>query len=172
MNVIVKAGRREVRLLSFFARSTILVEPLSSDFSDACSNIHRDCFAHPWSSYDLEAMIASSAFVADGAIDASSRKLLGFILTRCVKDEAEVMTIAVLSSSRRKGIAGLLLRQHLDRLSSFRVVKVFLEVAEDNHPARSLYSGFGFKLVGARNGYYRVVDGTESNALVLAKELF
>ena len=88
-----------------------------------------------------------------------------------MRDEAEVMTVAVLSSSRRKGIAGLLLRQHLDRLRGFRIVKVFLEVAEDNHPARILYSKFGFKPVGARNSYYRDVDGTQSNALVLAKEL-
>ena len=158
-------------MLSFFARPAIVIEPLSCDFSDACSSIHHDCFAHPWSSHDLEAMIASSAFVADGAINASSRKLLGFILTRCVRDEAEVMTVAVLSSSRRKGIAGLLLRQHLDRLRGFRIVRVFLEVAEDNHPARILYSKFGFKPVGARNSYYRDVDGTQSNALVLAKEL-
>lgn len=162
---------QEYRLLSFFVRSAIVIEPLSCDFSDACSRIHRDCFAHPWSSQDLESMIASSAFVADGAIDASSRKLLGFMLTRCIGDEAEVMTVAVLSSSRRKGVASLLLSQHLDRLRAFRIVKVYLEVGETNQPARLLYSRFGFKAVGARNGYYRAVDGTQSNALVLAKEL-
>lgn len=116
-------------------------------------------------------MIASSAFVADGAIDPSSRKLFGFILTRCIGDEAEVMTVAVSSSSRRKGIAGLLLTQHLDRLRSSRIVKIFLEVEEANQPARRLYSNFGFQMVGSRNGYYRAIDGTQSKALVLAKRL-
>lgn len=158
-------------MLSFFARSAIVIEPLTSDFSEACSRIHRDCFAHPWSSQDLEAMIASSAFVADGAIDSSSRKLLGFILTRCIGDEAEVMSVAVLSSSRRKGVAGLLLEQHLGRLRTSRIVKIFLEVGEANHSARRLYSRFGFEAVGSRDGYYRAIDGTQSNALVLAKAL-
>lgn len=119
----------------------------------------------------MEAMIASSAFVADGAIHASSKELLGFILSRCTADEAEVMTVAVASSSRRKGVAGLLLGQHLDRLRTSRIVKVFLEVGEANQPARTLYGNFGFKEVGTRNGYYRGKDGTQSNALVLGKDL-
>lgn len=169
--MIIETERKEIRLLSFFARSPIIIKPLSSDFSESCSRIHRDCFAYPWSAQDLEAMIASSAYVADGAIDSTSGKLLGFVLTRCSGDEAEVMTVAVSSSSRRKGIARLLLGQHLGRLRTSRIVKIFLEVGEANQPARLLYSTFDFKAVGTRKGYYRAVDGTQSNALVLAKEL-
>lgn len=148
-----------------------MVEPLSGDFAETCARIHRDCFAHSWSAQDLEAMIASAAFIADCALETPSRNLLGFVLTRCVADEAEVMTLAIIASSRRKGVAGLLFEHHLDRLRSFRMVKVFLEVGEDNHPARRLYSRFGFQAVGVRNGYYPTNDGTRSNALVLAKEL-
>ena len=116
-------------------------------------------------------MIASSAFVADGAIQTPSRKLLGFILTRCIGDEAEVMTVAVSAPARRNGIAALLLDNHLQRLRTLRVVRLFLEVSEANLPARRLYSKFGFTEVGVRDGYYRTIDGANSNALVLAKDL-
>jgi ribosomal-protein-alanine N-acetyltransferase len=161
----------ELSLLSFFTRPATVIEPIGGDFAGPCAKIHKDCFAHPWSSQDLEAMIASSAFVADGAIQMPSRKLLGFILTRCIADEAEVMTVAVLASARRNGIAALLLDNHLQRLRTLRAVRLFLEVSEANLPARRLYSKFGFTAVGVRDGYYRTIDGANSNALVLAKDL-
>jgi ribosomal-protein-alanine N-acetyltransferase len=48
---------------------------------------------------------------------------------------------------------------------------MFLEVAEDNAPALTLYERFGFVKVGERAGYYRRADGTRATALVMRKLL-
>ena len=43
---------------------------------------------------------------------------------------------------------------HLRRLAGLGVRAVFLEVGEDNVPARRLYRRAGFREVGRREGYY------------------
>ena len=51
------------------------------------------------------------------------------------------------------------------------VVRMFLEVALDNIPARQLYARAGYSLVGRRKGYYRRPDGSRMDALILFKSL-
>ena len=48
---------------------------------------------------------------------------------------------------------------------------VFLEVEDDNPPARRLYAGRGFLQVGERRGYYVRADGRASTALILRRDL-
>jgi ribosomal-protein-alanine N-acetyltransferase len=48
---------------------------------------------------------------------------------------------------------------------------VFLEVDEDNEPARRLYRRAGFREVGRRPGYYPQAGGNAATALVLRRDL-
>ena len=48
---------------------------------------------------------------------------------------------------------------------------VFLEVDEDNVPARKLYRRAGFREVGRRAGYYQDPTGRSTAALVLRRDL-
>ena len=50
-------------------------------------------------------------------------------------------------------------------------VSVFLEVEEDNTPARRLYQRSGFREVGRRPGYYRQDRDKAATALVLRRDL-
>jgi len=98
-----------------------------------------------------------------GLIDAAG----GMILFRIAGEEAEVLTLAVVPASRRRGLGGALLDAALGETRDRGARAVFLEVSEANQAARALYAAAGFVEVGRRRRYY--VDGTD--ALVLRAAL-
>ena len=51
------------------------------------------------------------------------------------------------------------------------IEEIFLEVAEDNKPARDLYKRFGFTQIGLRKAYYRRKSGLNVDALTLKLRL-
>jgi ribosomal-protein-alanine N-acetyltransferase len=57
------------------------------------------------------------------------------------------------------------------RLAGLGVRAIFLEVDEDNIPARRLYERAGFREVGRRKGYYQHESGNSATALVLRRDL-
>jgi ribosomal-protein-alanine N-acetyltransferase len=57
------------------------------------------------------------------------------------------------------------------RLTDKNVSQLFLEVAEDNAPARALYAQAGFEEVGRRKGYYARPQSAAVDALVLRRRL-
>lgn len=72
---------------------------------------------------------------------------------------------------RGRGLARALLNLHLRRLAGLGASAVFLEVDEDNEPARRLYSRAGFREVGRRPAYYQKATGAPATALVLRRDL-
>lgn len=94
----------------------------------------------------------------------------GFILIRAVADEAEVLTFCVQLGARRAGLGRALLDAAEQFLRASGILKMFLEVSEDNVSAVPLYQRFGFLTVGRRAAYYQ--NGLEaSDALVMKKML-
>ena len=116
-------------------------------------------------------MATSSNISALSAIDDRSGDLLGFVISRIVMDEAEVLTIAVAIDRRRRGVAATLLETHLSELAMERVRRLVLEVEEGNANARALYQKFGFVEKGRRDGYYRKADGSRASALIMQKDV-
>ena len=100
-----------------------------------------------------------------------ARTLVGFILSRLVAGEAEILSVAVAPRRRGSGLARRLLDLHLRRLAGLGARTVFLEVDEDNVPARRLYRRAGFREVGRREGYYPDRAGKAAAALVLRCDL-
>lgn len=79
-------------------------------------------------------------------------RVLGFLLAeRPVEDEAEILTLAVDTEARRRGVASALLRAFLASHNG----KVFLEVRCSNLPGQRLYERSGFTVCGVRRGYYQ-----------------
>jgi ribosomal-protein-alanine N-acetyltransferase len=91
----------------------------------------------------------------------------GFALLRAVLDEAEILTIAVVPGSRRRGLGAALLAAGLAGAAARGARACFLEVAAGNLAARGLYAASGFAAVGRRARYYE--DGAD--ALVLRRAL-
>jgi len=66
-------------------------------------------------------------------------------------DEAELLNLGVAPEFRRRGVA----RALLEELCLVAQGPVFLEVAETNQAAISLYTALGWASAGVRTGYYR-----------------
>lgn len=95
---------------------------------------------------------------------------MGFSLYRTVSDEAELLLLAVPSQFRRRGIGSLLLDQFMAAARNYGASRVHLEVREGN-PALRMYRAAGFALAGRRRKYYRGSDGTQFDALTLARQI-
>ena len=79
--------------------------------------------------------------------------------------------VAVAASHRGQGFSRDLLLTHLGHLAGRGVRTVFLEVEENNQPARRLYGWAGFTITGRRERYYREAGGQELNALIMRRDL-
>ena len=122
-------------------------------------HLHALCFPHkPWSAADFADLKKSGCDIV-----ASQN---GFIVYRAVLDEAELITIGVHPDARRGGIAATMIELMVRDLAARGVKRVFLEVAENNHPARALYEKHGFTVVGRRPKYYDGID-----AILMARDL-
>jgi ribosomal-protein-alanine N-acetyltransferase len=155
-------------LRGLFADEPVLSEAGPRDAA-AIAVLHAASFHRGWSDGDLETMLLDRAVLAHRAV--RGRGLVGFILSRVVVDEAEILSVAVSISRRGRGLARRLLDLHLRRLAGIGARAVFLEVGEDNVAARRLYQRAGFREVGRRDAYYRDSAGKTTTALVLRRDL-
>jgi ribosomal-protein-alanine N-acetyltransferase len=95
----------------------------------------------------------------------------GFLLGRVVLDEAEFLTVAVHPAAQGRGIGGALVAAFLAEAAVRGARRAFLEVAEDNAAARTVYGRAGFVAVGRRRGYFHAPDGRRIDAIVMARDL-
>jgi [ribosomal protein S18]-alanine N-acetyltransferase len=135
----------------------------------AIASLHSASFRRGWNEDELESLLLDRSVIAHRAMSGS--KLIGFILSRIAVDEAEILSVAVASSRRSRGLARQLLDLHLRRLAGLGTKSVFLEVDPDNVPARRLYQRAAFQEVGNRPGYYSQQVTAASPALVLRRDL-
>ena len=119
---------------------------------------------HPWCEEDLIKLATDpdkAAFAAeeDGA-------LTGYIGFSFLLDEAEIGNLVVDKDHRRKGTGEELISRTKEYLKDKGIAKVYLEVAEDNEPAKNLYLKSGFVSFNIRKDYY----GRGRNALLMVCE--
>ncbi len=81
--------------------------------------------------------------------------LCGFVCAQAVAGEWEIENVVVAAGMLRRGIAGELVRELIQRARSEAAPAILLEVRESNLPARGLYEKHGFREVGRRRAYYR-----------------
>jgi ribosomal-protein-alanine N-acetyltransferase len=159
-------------MISLFRRLFAGAEPMiaqarPSDAS-ALAALHAVAFRRGWTEEEFERLLLESNVLAHRATIGG--RLAGFIVSRIAASEAEILSVAVTAARRRRGLAGRMLDLHLRRLAGLGVDVVFLEVDDDNVPARRLYARARFHEVGRREGYYARPQGA-ATALVLRREL-
>lgn len=126
---------------------------------DELSNLHKKCFPNkPWSASDFADLKKSGCEIIMSEN--------GFIVYRIAADEAEIITIGVNPEMRRNGIASAMISIVEKSVKNQGVIKIFLEVASTNEPAKKLYETCGFKTVGTRPKYYDGVD-----AILMSKDV-
>ena len=95
----------------------------------------------------------------------------GFVLGRVIHTEVELLLLIVSQTRRKQGLGKTYL-QLFEEAARQRDGKIcFLEVGAENRAARALYQKSGYAEQGLRKAYYRKVNGSHEDALVLAKIL-
>jgi tRNA threonylcarbamoyladenosine biosynthesis protein TsaB len=166
---IAAAGIMNTWLSSLFGSATAVVEPASLRDAPRLAELHGASFHRGWGEGEFEDMLSQRNTLAHRLRLRS--KLVGFAISRIAADEAEILSIAIAPGHRGRGLSRQLLLTHLGHLTGRGVRTVFLEVEENNLPARRLYDRAGFAIAGRRERYYREAGGEQLNALVMRRDL-
>lgn len=124
------------------------------------ARLHATCFPQAWDAHALAGLLESPGIIALYAPG-------GFVLARAAADEAEILTVAVDPSARRKGLGRALLIEACAQAHAQGAARMFLEVGAANDAARALYATLGFDNVGSRRSYYE----QGADALILRRDL-
>jgi ribosomal-protein-alanine N-acetyltransferase len=153
---------------SLFARAEPALSEANTRDAAAIAKLHAASFQRGWSEQEIEGLLLDRHVITHRAI--TGAKFAGFIMSRLVEDEAEILSVAVTRRHRGRGLARRLLSLNLRRLAGLGARTVFLEVDEQNEPALRLYRRAGFSEVSRRSNYYAGPDG-KAAALVLRRDL-
>ena len=161
------------RLRSWFSGlwggGAIVIEPAGLRDAARLAQLHGASFHRGWGESEFEGMLTERNTLVHRL--KAGRKIIGFAVSRMAADEAEILSIAVAADHRGRGLSRNLLLTHLGHLAGRGVRTVFLEVEENNQPARRLYDRAGFAVAGRRERYYREPNGQQLNALLMRRDL-
>jgi ribosomal-protein-alanine N-acetyltransferase len=96
---------------------------------------------------------------------------VGFCACRVSGPDSELLSLGVVPAWRNRGTARRLIERGIERCREGGAEDMFLEVAEDNPVAQSLYRSLGFRQVGRRRGYYLRLEDRRVDALTLRRPL-
>lgn len=137
-----------------------------SDIDDICEVEAEAYGEHHWSRNSFESEIRNR--VAQYYVLRDEKdKLMGYLGSWIIVDEAHITTLAVSKEFRRCKTAQVLLIEFVKECYAAGVKYITLEVRVSNEPAINLYKKFGFKSLGERCDYYQ--DNFE-NALIMWTE--
>ena len=154
---------------SLFSRGEPAISEAGPRDASAIAALHGTSFRRGWSEQEVEGLLLDRHVIAHRAL--AGAQMGGFIMSRLVEDEAEILSVAVDDRQRGRGLARRLLDLHLRRLAGLAARTVFLEVDEHNAPALRLYQRAGFREVSRRPNYYPGGAGKAAAALVLRRDL-
>jgi ribosomal-protein-alanine N-acetyltransferase len=147
----------------------VTVVPMTAAHVEALMAFEHEMFgAEAWAESSYRWEIAETRTRSYYAAEGPDGELLGWAGVMVVEGAAEILTVGVVPSARRQGIAIRLVHALLDEARRREALEVFLEVRVDNVAARSLYEREGFAAVGHRKGYY---EGGRVDAVVMRRAI-
>ena len=127
--------------------------------------LEKRCFSDPWSLSDFESSCAFPFF--EGVVLEDDGVVVGYACALVLFEDGDIANVAVAPEYRKQGFGKRIFQALVERSFARGAERLFLEVRESNLPAIALYTGFGFRQIAVRKGYYS--DG--ENALVMQKDL-
>jgi [ribosomal protein S18]-alanine N-acetyltransferase len=153
---------------SLFARGEPALTEAGARDAPMIAALHGVSFRRGWSEQEVEGLLLDRHVIAHRALIGS--RFAGFIMSRLVEDEAEILSVAVARRQQGRGLARQLLGLHMRRLAGLGARAIFLEVDEFNDPAIRLYQRAGFHEISRRANYYPGPDKAAA-ALILRRDL-
>jgi ribosomal-protein-alanine N-acetyltransferase len=156
-------------LSEWMSGGAAVVEAASLRDARRLAQLHGESFHRGWGEGEFETMLTERNTLVHRL--KVGRQLVGFAVSRMAADEAEILSIAVAGTHRGRGLSRNLLLTHLGHLAGHGIRTIFLEVEENNQPARRLYERAGFGVAGRRERYYQQPGGEQLNALLMRRDL-
>lgn len=143
-----------------------------AEHAAALAALHETAFADHWPEPAFRSLLSGAGTGAQLGVEPGGAPV-GFVLWRCVAEEAEILTIAVTPERRRLGYGGALLSAAEDQARLAGARRMILEVAADNRAALALYQMAGYRLISRRTAYYapRQPEGEAVDAMLMARRL-
>jgi len=119
---------------------------------DAINALEKECFTDAWSEALISNMFSNSydkIYVLE-----DEEKVVGYINTRDIGGDVDLMALCVSPEHRRKGYAGKL----MERILCDPYNQIILEVRDSNEAAIRLYEKYGFEKFARRERYYSNPD--------------
>ena len=120
---------------------------------DGVLEISSLSFKTPWSKESYIQELSNS--LANYIVAKCDNKIVGFVGTWIIIDEAHITNIAVHPDFRRNNIASTLLDALIELTKNAKCNAYTLEVRSSNIPAQKLYKKYGFVEQGIRKNYYQ-----------------
>ena len=144
---------------------------LSTADAEQLAQLHAQVFDEPaaWQASAFRDVLALTSTRAIGVW--CDEALAAFLVAQYVQPEAELLTLATKPSFQRRSLAKDLVESLQSELLKEGLEKWLLEVAADNHQAVAFYDKIGFQLDGRRPEYYKRLEGTRIDAILMSKPL-
>ena len=107
-------------------------------------------------------------YIAKALINNSA--MVGYYFWQKVLDECHLLNFTIATERQRRGLGNWMLSQLLLSLRAKSIAAIYLEVRPSNKTAISLYSKFGFSIIGRRKNYYPGKESRE-DALVMKRTI-
>jgi ribosomal-protein-alanine N-acetyltransferase len=137
----------------------------------AIAKLHGSIFETPWNEASISSLLLHPGSIALVATEGHPMEVGGFVLAQIAADEAEILTLGIADTWRRRGIGTRLVEGIKRAAIRAGAVALFLEVADSNLAARSLYAHAGFAETGRRKGYYVRTGTPPEDAVIMRCEL-
>jgi len=142
-------------------------EPMRESDLRAVLEIESSIYEFPWTLGNFRDSLRAGYACR---VIREGRRVIGYAVLMLAAGEAHLLNLSVAAHSQRRGLGRGLL-DNVVRLAREHKSKIlFLEVRPTNEVGQRLYTGYGFRQIGVRRGYYPARKGRE-DALVLALDL-
>ena len=140
---------------------------LRPDDAGRAATLHAACFdtRGRWSARSMRESLTAPTTLALG--HEAGGHLDALLLIQRLAPDAEILTICVDPSARRKGLAQRLFDHGRRLLGPYGIERFLLDVAADNFPAIAFYEQNGFTRDGMRKAYYSRDDGRAVDAVLM-----
>tara|TARA_B100001057_G_scaffold129156_1_gene128236 strand:+ start:1126 stop:1590 length:465 start_codon:yes stop_codon:yes gene_type:complete len=147
----------------------LVIEILDENNVLYIQDIQKNCNEPVWTALSLFHLLNKGS--GYGYILKYLNNSIGYILLRSLDNEEEVLSLGVLKSKRRQGIASKLFNEFEKGVIRKNVQRIILEVKVDNFAAICFYEFLGLKKIKVLKNYYKTDKGYE-DGLLLSKIYF
>jgi ribosomal-protein-alanine N-acetyltransferase len=120
----------------------------------------------PWSAAQFREELSGVPRTRKYVVALEENELIGYAGIAVAGDVADIHTLTVIPTHRRRGIASELLHQLEDWAKEKGIHAFMLEMREGNSEAQPLYEKHGYSVVSRRDNYY----APGIHALIMRKE--